>query len=491
MRALPITRNPWRLVAAGVVVALAACADAATRDDEPAGPQFSGHQGGVDCSGDPALVGTSPLTVNVIDGATGLPLTTGFVAVFVHPVCGPIRFLEDTVFNGTIVFADLVATRGFVHVRDGVTLAAAALNLSPPPLNEPDLDLMGPDPAHAATMTGDRGASLPVTLGNYLAALDDPPVRIRNNGSEVTIVMPPQAPIVVELFNLDLPDTELPVSALLPFGAAAACDDIPWIAADAEQLALCESGKGIAYVTGMDEESGAATALVMGDPNDPDCVIEVIGEGGASNELIAVSAPCSDADANNVLRLFPRPALCVLPPAAGAGFIEDTRGSAKNIDYLNATFGATALNYPGVPGDPDDQVPDLTKVAVYGDFLLLGSPANGQFKSKETTPNGANGENLTFTAISQMDGDVVCAFPDNTGNAVIFCVSDDGVNVKYAIIQSGLSPDRTEFAFSLGEQGGDGIPDPAQEGGEARQVVPPPPASCDYEFDGSRFSVKF
>ncbi|HUG02628.1 MAG TPA: hypothetical protein VML95_12240 [Longimicrobiales bacterium] len=478
-------RLPSGLLAAGAVLVFAACADSG--EQEPVGPQFVKPNQGVDCSADPALLGTSPLTVNVVDGGTGGPLTTGFVAVFVHPVCGPIRFGADTDLDGKVIFADLQAVSGFVHVRDGVTLAASELDFSPPPLGESELDL-SQVPGHAATMTGKRGASLPVTLANYQQALGDPPVNIKNNGSNVTIVMPQQQAIQVNLFNLDIPLTDLPVAALLRFGAAGACAGIPWIAADPDQLALCESGGGIAYQTGLDKETDGASAFVMGDPDDPDCVIEVIGRGDVSQELIAASAPCSDADEDNVLRLFPRPALCVLPPMTGAGFIEDVRGTAKAIDYQNATFGATALNYPGVPGD---QVPDLTKVAIFGDFLLLQSPANGKFQSKQTTTNGANSENLSFTAIRQGDGDVVCGFPDAPANAVIFCVSDDGVHVQYAVIQRSLDPNRIKFEFMLSELGGDAIPDPDQAGGESFQTVPAPPAACTYESDGTRFSVKF
>ena len=483
-------RLPARLLAAGAVLVFAACADSG--EQEPVGPQFMGNpnQGGVDCSADPALLGTSPLTVNVVDGGTGDPLTTGFVAVFVHPVCGPIRFGADADFDGKVIFADLQAVSGFVHVRDGVTLAASELDISPPPLGESELDL-SQVPGHAATMSGNRGASLPVTLANYLEALGDPPVKIKNNGSEVTIVMPQQQAIQVNLFNLDLPLTDLPVAALLRFGAAGACAGIPWIAADPDQLALCESGGGIAYQTGLDQETNGASAFVMGDPGDPNCVIEVIGRGDVSQELIVASAPCSDADEDNVLQLFPRPALCVLPPMTGAGFIQDEVGNAKAIDYQNATFGATALNYPGVPEAEADQVPDLTKVAIFGDLLLLQSPANGKFQSKQTTTNGANLENLSFTAIRQDDGDVVCQFPDAPANVGIFCVTDDGVHVQYAVIQRSLDPNRVKFEFTLSEQGGDAIPDPDQAGGEPFQTVPAPPAACTYESDGTRFSVKF
>lgn len=500
-----------RLTAAATVVFFAACAESGT-DAEPISPQLMGmgNKGSVDCDASPVLGGTSPLTINAVEAGSGTPVQ-GVVAVFVHPTCGPIRFGQDGgpgdadgVANGTVVISNLSPTNGFVHVRDGVSLTTAQLDFNPPPLNTAPTDLdLANTPGHAATMTGPKGTSQPVTVANYNTALGSPPVRVKKNGTTVTLVMPTQTPIHVKLFNLDVPQTTLPVAAVLNFGGTGSCASYPWIddspldpgdPTGPTLLELCESGRGVAYTTGLDIEGAGAAAFVQGDPNDPDCEIEVIGTGDASQQIIAAAAKCSDA--TNVggvptLQLFPRPALCQLPPMSGAGFIDDVRGTAKAIDYLNATFGATALNYPGIDVE-GTQVPDLTEVAIYGDFVLLESPANGQFRSKETTTSGANSENLTFTVMEEDDGDVVCDFPDNPGNALIFCVSAAGSNVvKYSIVQSGLDANRTEFAFSLGEQGGDGIPDPDQGGGESFQVVPPPPAFCTFETDDSRFSVKF
>ncbi len=256
-------------------------------------------------------------------------------------------------------------------------------------------------------------------------------------------------------------------------------------------------------VPASEDYATVATAEGDGVP----CVIEVLGNPGGGQGLLAASVPCDAStgldlgggpggapDGIEEIFLFARPAFCDLDVTVEQF---DAVGDGTDLDFLRLEAGVVTNNvYPGTS-------PSATAIAVIGEALLPSPvPVTMVLTVKETgTAMGASVRNINvvLTPGAQIPGStaVLVDCLSDTPTSPAFCVTDPrGFNgqhtlVLWNILVTGLTAGSArEVRISV--VGKDAIPDADKAGGQARLTVPnvsvPMGEVCPVENGGGRFS---